>query len=574
MSEALSYDAVPRLVDMLLREQQDLSAVERFSQRHADISEPLQARFYRDLLPSAAPGAGEQYAFQVDLAACTGCKSCVAACHSLNGLDEHEAWRKVGVIEGEVAGQRVMHTVTTACHHCEDPGCMRGCPVQAYEKDEQTGIVRHLDDQCIGCQYCLMTCPYEVPQFDEARGIVRKCDMCSGRIEAGEAPACVQACPTEAISIEIVPRNDPAASARELLPVPAGALPASSLTRPTTRYLNAAAAATAFDANIGPLRAGAPHTPLAVMLVGVQLSLGLACAAWLSGRFAPTGFAPLDGWAWLVAAATALAAQAAALAHLGRPVYAFRAVLGWRTSWMSREILALGAYAGLVVLAAIAANATWLAPLLGGVVGHAIAGLARLAPLAGLAALGAGFAGLACSIMIYVATGRPLWALQRTAGRFASSVAVLGGVGAGWLGLAVFASGVGSPELELDATARVALAASLCGGLAALGIKLLAEAAQSRRIDATPGDALGRSALLLDGVLSALVGIRKRSAHWGAGALAIVAAGLALGVESTIAVRALAALATLGFAGVLLSEFSERRLFFKAEAAPAMPGLG
>ena len=37
-------------------------------------------------------------------------------------------------------------TITSACHHCEDPGCMNGCPVLAYDKDPVTGIVRHLDD--------------------------------------------------------------------------------------------------------------------------------------------------------------------------------------------------------------------------------------------------------------------------------------------------------------------------------------------------------------------------------------------------------------------------------------------
>src|SRR5690606_34885961 len=58
----------------------------------------------------------------------------------------------------------VLQHVTTACHHCVEPGCLHGCPVLAYEKDPVTGIVRHLDDQCIGCTYCVLMCPYEVPQ--------------------------------------------------------------------------------------------------------------------------------------------------------------------------------------------------------------------------------------------------------------------------------------------------------------------------------------------------------------------------------------------------------------------------
>jgi len=36
-----------------------------------------------------------------------------------------------------------------------------------------TGIVKHLDDQCIGCQYCLFMCPYDAPTYNRERGIVR-----------------------------------------------------------------------------------------------------------------------------------------------------------------------------------------------------------------------------------------------------------------------------------------------------------------------------------------------------------------------------------------------------------------
>ena len=81
---------------------------------------------------------------------------------------------------------------------------MIACPVNAYEKDPVTGIVKHLDDQCFGCQYCTMACPYDVPKYHPGKGIVRKCDMCSSRLAVGEPPACVQACPHQAISIRVV----------------------------------------------------------------------------------------------------------------------------------------------------------------------------------------------------------------------------------------------------------------------------------------------------------------------------------------------------------------------------------
>jgi len=150
-----------------------------------------------DLLECPPKGEGRTLVYDL-LDACTGCKACVTACHSLNGLDEGETWRDVGTLFGGTGAEPVQQTVTTACHHCLDPACMNGCPVNAYDKDPVTGIVRHLDDQCIGCQYCILKCPYDVPKYSRKRGIVRKCDMCSGRLAAGEAPACVQACPNEA----------------------------------------------------------------------------------------------------------------------------------------------------------------------------------------------------------------------------------------------------------------------------------------------------------------------------------------------------------------------------------------
>ena len=225
------------LVDALLYEQQQTTAVERFAQAHAHQTEPLLSDHYRDLIPLSAPRPGEQYAFEVDLDVCSGCKACVAACHNLNGLDEAEHWRSVGLLHGGSEAQPVMQHVTTACHHCVEPACMHGCPVLAYDKDPITGIVRHLDDQCIGCQYCVLMCPYDVPQYSSSKGIVRKCDMCHDRLAVGEAPACVQSCPNEAIRITTVniEKVIQESESNQFLPT----APEPGITLPTTNYKTA-----------------------------------------------------------------------------------------------------------------------------------------------------------------------------------------------------------------------------------------------------------------------------------------------------------------------------------------------
>src|SRR4030095_5746468 len=143
----------------------------------------------------------------------------------------------VGLLHGGTADSPAQQTVTTSCHHCVDPACLAGCPVRGYEKDPVTGIVRHLDDQCIGCQYCTLMCPYDAPKYSAERGIVRKCDMCSDRLASGEAPACVQACPNAATSISLIDQAQAvqASEAGAFLP---GA-PAPDHTIPTTVYRSA-----------------------------------------------------------------------------------------------------------------------------------------------------------------------------------------------------------------------------------------------------------------------------------------------------------------------------------------------
>ncbi len=309
---------------------------------------------YHSLLPATPPGPGQQYAFEVDLDRCSGCKACVVACHTLNGLDETETWRDVGLLIGGSRAAPVMQHVTAACHHCLQPACMIACPVNAYEKDPVTGIVKHLDDQCFGCQYCTLACPYDVPKYHAGKGIVRKCDMCSSRLAVGEPPACVQSCPHEAISIRVVDREQVVEDAETAVFLPAA--PDPQITLPTTTYKTRRP----FPRNLLPadyfrVNSQHAHWPLVVMLVLTQLSVGafvvgLVLENWLSPQLLAT-LRPLHAAAAL---GFGLLALAASLFHLGRPQFAFRAVLGLRHSWLSREIVAFGAFAALATLYSVA----------------------------------------------------------------------------------------------------------------------------------------------------------------------------------------------------------------------------
>ena len=157
-------------------------------------------------------GAG----FLVDLHRCVGCGSCVLACRIENGRNDEKAWRRVLPLNLRRHSGGPTYSLSVACHHCEDPACLRGCPSRAYEK-RADGVVIHLEERCLGCRYCEMTCPFGTPTYDAARGVVSKCHLCAHRLDQGLPPACVAACPTQALRY-VAPAAPPDAGSRDDVP--------------------------------------------------------------------------------------------------------------------------------------------------------------------------------------------------------------------------------------------------------------------------------------------------------------------------------------------------------------------
>lgn len=508
----------------------DAAAVDLFDEWH-DRGVDAGVTTYRSLLPATAPGPGQQYRFEVDLDRCTGCKACVTACHSLNGLDDGETWRAVGLLVGAApAGEAVapwQQHVTTACHHCLEPACLAGCPVDAYEKDPVTGIVAHLDDQCIGCRYCMLTCPYEVPSFNTRLGVVRKCDMCSDRLADGEAPACVQGCPTDAISIGLVHTAELAA---DLATDPASRLvstaPRSAHTSPTTVYLTRkpqpVRPVAADDHRIVPAH---DHPPLVAMLVLTQLSV----ATFVTSRLVGASGSMSSVLAW----GAAVVAIGASVLHLGRPLVAWRAVLGLRHSWLSREIVAFGVYAPL-----------------GGATAAADAGLLPTgwaSPLA-VATAAVGVVGVVCSALLYSVTGRPFWRLDRTMARFVVAGAATGAPAVA-LASSLAGSGVDDDPMAVVTIVAVALALAAAAGFVVRH--------RGR------GDALARSVALLGGSL-------RRRGRWAAGG-AVTAAATA-GIAATTSGAASGSWWAISLLTATAAAWLERSLFFTAASPDRMPG--
>lgn len=173
----------------------------------------------------------EKLGFLVNMEQCIGCHACEMACKNEYQLDPKIRRRKVYPVNEANFAMPERVFMSLACNHCEDPECLKACPVKAYSKRED-GIVMHDQSRCIGCRMCIMACPYKAPQYNEKVKRVEKCHMCAQKQDKGDKPACVAGCPMEAISI--IDLN----SFNKLGVVKSTpGFPNPNITKPTTRFI-------------------------------------------------------------------------------------------------------------------------------------------------------------------------------------------------------------------------------------------------------------------------------------------------------------------------------------------------
>ncbi len=144
-------------------------------------------------------------AILTDVTKCIGCFQCVDACAQINNLGpdipapqdspDGLSARRWTTILREPGGRYVRKQ----CRHCLEPACVSACPVGAMHKTAE-GPVIYDSNLCMGCRYCMMACPYGIPRYEWDRPVpyVRKCTLCYERLQAGQLPACVETCPTQA----------------------------------------------------------------------------------------------------------------------------------------------------------------------------------------------------------------------------------------------------------------------------------------------------------------------------------------------------------------------------------------
>jgi molybdopterin-containing oxidoreductase family iron-sulfur binding subunit len=195
-----------------------------------------------------AESAGSvRWGMAVDLRKCgtaEGCAGCIAACERVHNVPRFESRSHEVKWIWQEQFDKVFHEVNryasddlkgkqipVLCNHCDNPPCVRVCPVKATWKRDD-GIVMMDWHRCIGCRYCIAACPYGARSFNwldprprvkdlnpefptRTKGVVEKCNFCEERLAKGQQPACVEACKEKALVFGNL--RDPKSEIREAL---------------------------------------------------------------------------------------------------------------------------------------------------------------------------------------------------------------------------------------------------------------------------------------------------------------------------------------------------------------------
>jgi formate dehydrogenase iron-sulfur subunit len=166
--------------------------------------------------PAARGAHTGEVAKLIDVTKCIGCKACQVACMEWNDLRDEvgtcsgsytnphdltdQSWTLMRFAEYEDdKGDLEWLIRKDGCMHCADPGCLKACPAPGAIVQYANGIVDFVEENCIGCGYCVTGCPFNIPRIARKDKKAYKCTLCSDRVAVGLEPACIKSCPTGAL---------------------------------------------------------------------------------------------------------------------------------------------------------------------------------------------------------------------------------------------------------------------------------------------------------------------------------------------------------------------------------------
>jgi Fe-S-cluster-containing dehydrogenase component/DMSO reductase anchor subunit len=270
---------------------------------------------------------------------CVNCKACSAACMLYN--DWNFTARRIFTHNAETFNPGPVINISMACNHCDDPACLLGCPTGAFIMDEVTAAIVIDPDRCIGCRYCIWNCPYDAPRFNDEKGIIEKCHFCNSLLKEGYEPACSSACPTGALGFGEIPEK---ISFKDSALIPDKDInPSFHFSGGITQNIPEIIPAIAEKKNSGRFSEDKSNDNKDYSLIAFTFLSSLSVALAVADNFSAT----TAGDIYPVIAM--LLAVLSSFFHLSSRVNAWKSVFNIVTSPLSREIISLIIYGGLLL---------------------------------------------------------------------------------------------------------------------------------------------------------------------------------------------------------------------------------
>jgi len=121
---------------------------------------------------------------EVNIEKCTACRICEFTCslHHFGEINPAKSRIKVHIVSKD------FFYYPNVCQQCAKAPCVESCPTEALKRNEETGAIEVIQEDCIGCRKCLRACPFGAMGFNAEEKIADKCDLCGGD------PECVKYC--------------------------------------------------------------------------------------------------------------------------------------------------------------------------------------------------------------------------------------------------------------------------------------------------------------------------------------------------------------------------------------------
>ncbi|MFC2103317.1 DmsC/YnfH family molybdoenzyme membrane anchor subunit [Bacteroidota bacterium] len=284
-----------------------------------------------------------QKSFLFDINKCTGCQACTIACSTENYKIQEINWRDVHVYNEIHIPELPYFNLSLACNHCMEPACLLACPTRAYTKDTETGAVLVNQDYCMGCKYCTWACPYDAPKYNQKTKVIEKCTFCNDRLKSGKDPACVVACPTGSLQLTELQTNDVGQNIQGF--TNSNLEPAISFIplREGYRFPEMIESTILNDfPDLFELSSSRSQNKISLRSEWSLVfftSIIAVLISWFTAHIVKSVF--IDPWVFLGLGGIALLFSSL---HLGNKLRAYRAILNFKSSWLSREIVFVSAF--------------------------------------------------------------------------------------------------------------------------------------------------------------------------------------------------------------------------------------